>query len=238
MVLVTMRFRAPIAAGAGAERMPGWWLHEALLDAVIGAGAVPCPVAAANCSRSDLTTLAERYLDLASGLLLGGGDDIEWRPAGPDGTIRDGFELRLLEGALRRSMPVLGICRGAQLLHLWSGGELVRDASEVHSQPHRYPDHHHVVELSPSSILNPSTVPLSIRVNSALRWSMVAPNPAVRVLAQAADSTIEAIELRAHRSVRGLMWHPEFGSCAVSRRAISDFLTAAGTYRLAGGHRD
>ena len=115
-------------AQTGAWDVPAAFLHKTYLDAVTGAGGIatllpPQPVDA---------EIAARVLDGLDGLILTGGRDVdpaayndEPHPATdePAGD-RDAWEFALLGAALRRGMPVLGICRGAQVLNVAMGGSL------------------------------------------------------------------------------------------------------------------
>jgi N5-(cytidine 5'-diphosphoramidyl)-L-glutamine hydrolase len=119
-------------------------------------------------------------------LLLSGGDDVGSSP------VRDAVEHALLEHAGAHRWPVLGICRGMQLLHRACGGQL-SDAPAHRAMPH--PVHADAC---------------SATVNSWHRWSIAQVTRDWRVLASAGDGSVEAM---AHRQLPwlGLMWHPERG---------------------------
>jgi N5-(cytidine 5'-diphosphoramidyl)-L-glutamine hydrolase len=133
-----------------------------------------------------LAVRAANALDLR-GLVLTGGDDLaEYGGPFPE---RDRTERRLLAWAVRRRLPVLGVCRGMQLIARTFGADLVPVARHVTRQ-HRIdtPD-------------GPRTV------NSYHRFGVRAVPSALAVTAQCGD-TIEAVR---HRDipVEGIMWHPE-----------------------------
>lgn len=228
-VLVTLRRRPANSRGSGADRVAGWWLHDALVAAIVDGGLLPAAIAApADHGADACSLLAERYVSCAMGLILGGGEDIQWRP-GMQAVGRDAFELALLKAAIAASIPVLGICRGAQLIHLYVGGELARDPSGGHSSPACYPHHGHAVSLWAHTTMNPSDTVQSLWVNSAHAWQLRAPSGRQRVLASADDASIEAFELTDAPSVRGVMWHPEFADSHFARWPLAIFLGRAGT---------
>jgi putative glutamine amidotransferase len=122
------------------------------------------------------------------GLILSGGNDL--CAYGGDAPERDANETRLVDLALSRDMPVLGVCRGMQfLLHGW-GVPLTSVSGHV-GKPH------------------PVTGPLGTRlVNSYHRYGALHAGPGLSVLARSADGAIESI--RHNRLPHlGIMWHPE-----------------------------
>ena len=167
-------------------------------------------------------------LDVVQAVLLAGGGDLDPQRFGEEplpqlGQVdpeRDAFELTLARLALERDMPVLGICRGIQVLNVAAGGTLYQDiATQVpralmHDQraPRWYPCHEVRVEEETllASIFGAETV----RVNSFHHQSVKVVAPPFRVSAKARDSVVEAIESREHRFVVGVQWHPE---CMVER---------------------
>lgn len=134
-----------------------------------------------------------------TGIVLSGGNDLAHLPGARDtAPERDALERELLVCAARDGLPVLGVCRGMQLLVTAACGSLGRDASHAGST--------HELALT-----GPTTRPLRTGpVRSYHDW--VVPVEGVpaefRVLATAPDGTVEAIEHTAHAWV-GTMWHPE-----------------------------
>ncbi len=129
---------------------------------------------------------ALRYMQAWSidALILSGGEDFGSSP------VRDAMETRLLDHAREHRLPVLGVCRGMQVLQRHSGGELVQISGHV-GQAHAL-----------------KTVRPCPPVNSWHRWSIAAPAQGWSVLARAEDGTIETMQ---HLDLPwlGLMWHPE-----------------------------
>ena len=149
------------------------------------------------------------------GLILTGGSDIEPHRYGaePDGLgeyepIRDEFEINLLGAAVARDLPVLGICRGIQLLNVYGGGTLnqhvpahARFELEPHVRVHR-------ISIEPGTLLSEIYGQDQMDVNSLHHQSIASTGPSVVVSARAEDGTVEGIELTNHIAV-GVQWHPE-----------------------------
>jgi gamma-glutamyl-gamma-aminobutyrate hydrolase PuuD len=178
-------------------------------------------VAALERARAEVIVVepGERVPADAEGLCLAGGPDIaparygESDPAHlatePD-LERDELEFGAIEAALRRDIPVLGICRGFQLINVALGGTLV-----LHVDDHEPldPDSvrlHHDVVIDPSSKLAAASGGAALAVNSrhhqALTYRELAPSlkPTASV-----GELIEAFESKNHRWVVGVQWHPE-----------------------------
>ena len=163
------------------------------------------------------------------GLCLTGGGDIEpsryGEPAAP-GTddldpARDELEIRLLHTALDRDLPVLGICRGFQVINVARGGKLVQHVAG-HSLSLGALHSHEAVPAA-GSLLAGATSDRAHVVNSshhqAVTDDVLAPGlvPTVRI-----DGLVEAFEDPAHRWVVAVQWHPE-RSAEVSAEATGIF---------------
>ncbi len=133
-------------------------------------------------------TLAAVDAFALNGLLFTGGDDWDAVPE------RDATERLLLELARRRRLPVLGVCRGAQILNLLHGGHLTRLSAENHVAVH------HGIRWQQREL----------EVNSYHNWGITPENlsPRMLPLATAPDETIEAFR---HGTLPwfGILWHPE-----------------------------
>ena len=144
-----------------------------------------------------------------------GGADIEPHRYGaePDGQgdyepVRDEFEITLLGAAMARDLPVLGICRGIQLLNVYAGGTLrqhvpthARFELEPHIRVHR-------VTIEPGTLLSEIYGQDQMDVNSLHHQAVATTGSSARVSARADDGTIEAIEIADHPAI-GVQWHPE-----------------------------
>lgn len=153
------------------------------------------------------------------GLCLAGGSDIsparygESDPAhlakDPD-LERDELEFDAIGAALRRDIPVLGICRGFQLMNVALGGSLVLHVD--HHEPDD-PDSvrlHHAVAIDPSSKLAAASGGVPLAVNSRHHQAVTSRElaPSLRATASV-GGLIEAFESDKHRWVVGVQWHPE-----------------------------
>jgi putative glutamine amidotransferase len=154
------------------------------------------------------------YLEHLDGIVLTGGADIDpWRyRSPPDGhghyePERDRFEFQLLEGALAHDLPVLGICRGLQVLNVHRGGSLVQDVP-AHARHDLDPALAvHPVSFEPGSRLHSLYGPAT-EVNSLHHQCVDQLGTGLLVAGRADDGTVEAIEMPG-RDVLAVQWHPE-----------------------------
>ncbi len=164
------------------------------------------------------------YLDRLDALMLTGGDDPHPRLFGeePHEKIelvderRDRFEIALVEGARERGLPVLGICRGVQLLNIARGGDIYQDiqsqtASTVaHVQQRKDDGPWHKVALAPGSLLAGLLGESEIVVNSFHHQACRAVGDGLEVCATSGeDGLIEALEDPDQAFCLGVQWHPE-----------------------------
>lgn len=169
-------------------------------------------------------TLAGIFARL-DGLLLPGGEDIdpslygeERHPQlGPTDRERDRTELLLTEWALDAGMPVLGVCRGAQVINVARGGTLVQDltSERPNLQKHDYfpPNFErfrisHRIEIAPDSLLA-RALGHAHEVNSMHHQGIDRLGDGVRPVAVAEDGLVEAVEVPGRPFVVGVQWHPE-----------------------------
>lgn len=163
------------------------------------------------------------------GLLTTGGVDVDPARYGeaPDphtespSAERDAAEFALTRMALDLDIPLLAICRGAQLLNVVCGGSLLQHLAEV--EPHRsreaagtpgYQSGWHAVEVVPGSLLARLSAATSLRVNSRHHQAVTPDRLAPGVIAtgttdEGGVSVIEAIEVPGHPFALGVQWHPE-----------------------------
>jgi putative glutamine amidotransferase len=158
-------------------------------------------------------------IDALDGLVIGGGDDIDAALYGgqviPTVRIdeeRDRLELRMLAHAARRDLPVLGICRGAQMINVHRGGSLYTDIFEVFVKAPRL---HTVLPSKLVEITNGSTLAAllgrtRVRVNALHHQSVDRLGQGVRVAALDRWGIVQAIEVPHCRFLIGVQWHPEF----------------------------
>lgn len=162
-------------------------------------------------------------LDRIDGLVLSGGQDIHPAMYGKvDSAMntpippRDTFEFALTREALERDMPILGICRGMQLLNVLCGGDLWNDiptevgAEIPHDDPERPRDRiAHDVMVLPGSRLYSITRKKRFGVNSFHHQGVKRLGKGLEVAAVADDQVVEGVELPSSSFVLGIQWHPE-----------------------------
>jgi putative glutamine amidotransferase len=186
--------------------------HVPYVRAIAAAGGLPVQVV----READSVELVRRL----DGLVLSGGDDVDPRLYGtvarghsthidPE---RDAFELALIEAALRLDVPLLGICRGCQLLNVARGGTLVEhlplEEGEAHGQL-AYPlwARVHHLHLTAGELLDGLLEP-NVRVNSFHHQAVDRLGDGIVALATAPDGVCEAIRYGEH--ALGVQWHPEY----------------------------
>ncbi|MDQ6846318.1 MAG: gamma-glutamyl-gamma-aminobutyrate hydrolase family protein [Candidatus Dormibacteraeota bacterium] len=165
------------------------------------------------------------------GLLLPGGPDIEpWRYGQePGGLLEavdaelDALELEFVEGAQARRRPVLGICRGQQLLNVALGGTLHQHV--VHPQWDHDPSTAvHEVRVEPGTFLQRSLGVDTAAVNSGHHQAVDVVAVPLRVAARSPDGVVEALE-NEDRQLLSVQWHPEeMRDADVSRRLVAGFV--------------
>lgn len=150
------------------------------------------------------------------GLVIAGGPDVD--PArygavreprtGPEARERDSWELALIDAALASGTPLLGICRGMQLLNVALGGTLVQHI-EGHAEVVGVFGRH-TVKPVPGS-LYAGLVPEETSVPTYHHQSVDHLGSGLTASAHAPDGTVEALELSGPGWVLGVQWHPEMG---------------------------
>lgn len=153
------------------------------------------------------------YIEVCDGFVFTGGADLNPATYGQDNTasdfedVRDSFELALLGGALDADIPVLGICRGIQLLNVHTGGSLHQDVPE-HARYDVAPDTRtHSIAIEPASRLH-LMFGATVDVNSLHHQTLDTIGTDLSVVARADDGTVEAVEI-VGRDVIAVQWHPE-----------------------------
>ena len=153
------------------------------------------------------------------GLCLAGGPDIEPARYGESDPLRlakesdpqrDELEFEAIDDALRRDIPVLGVCRGFQLINVALGGRLVLDVGDHEPESLDSVRLHREVVIDPSSKLAAASGNAPLTVNSRHHQAVTSKElaPPLRATAFVGD-LVEAFESADHRWVVGVQWHPE-----------------------------
>ncbi|HEX3872848.1 MAG TPA: gamma-glutamyl-gamma-aminobutyrate hydrolase family protein [Solirubrobacteraceae bacterium] len=193
----------------------------------------------------------DQVLDLVDGLLLAGGADIDpdsygetTRHARTVGTVpaRDAFEIAMVRRAIDRDVPVLGICRGMQLLNVARGGSVIQDLPEHfgHSDHMRTPGtfdgNDHFVRLTPGTLAAAAAGTDRPTAKSHHHQGIDRLGDGLVVSGWAeGDDLPEAIEDPTRRFALGVQWHPEadarsqlVGALVLAARRARDARTPTG----------
>lgn len=212
-------------------------LRMAYCRSILNAGGLPVLIPYA--SSEDMTAI----LTHVSGLLLSGGGDVD--PSlfaesphpylGRVNKVRDDVEIWLCKLALSGNIPLLGICRGMQVMNTAMGGSLYQDLNSQwvmrdlleHNQ--KAPDNEpvHRVEVSKNTLLHRITGKSSLNVNSLHHQAIKSASYPFYTVAKADDGVTEAIESDKHTFCLGIQWHPErMPDDFVSKSIFSAFVDA------------
>lgn len=223
-------YDVPVAFGQWTD-VPSVVVPAAYTSSVARAGGMPVAIPPLDGSTE--------LLDLLDGLVFTGGPDLNpavyGQEAHPESTgfhdQRDRAELTLIREALRCDMPVLGICRGMQLLNVALGGDLHQHlGSDTHKgPPGRYTFHDVTVE--PGTRLA-EALGAGTRTHSCHHQAPDRLGAGLRVSARAEDGTVEAVEQPAARFVLGVLWHPEEDEVR-GAPLFEELVAQATTYRRA-----
>jgi putative glutamine amidotransferase len=164
------------------------------------------------------------------GLVIAGGPDVdpvrygaEREPrTGPPAPERDAWELALIDAALAAGIPLLGICRGMQLLNVAVGGTLVQHI-EGHAEVVGAFGWHTVKPVP--GTLYADVVPEETSVPTYHHQAVDRLGTGLLESAHAPDGTVEAVELPSSDWVLGVQWHPEMGE---DLRVVRGLVEAAG----------
>jgi len=227
------------------EGLPqSWMMNQRYILAATNAGGIPWMVPLLE----DSTALRAIY-DRLDGILLPGGVDLDpatfgERPTAKCGRLdpaRDQIELQLTRWAMEDGKPLLGLCRGIQVMNVACGGNLYQDLESEFpdSIKHDYfptagyaRDYlAHAVELEPGSRLQKSMERPVMTVNSMHHQGIKQLASALVPTAWAPDGLIEGVESEDDHFMVGVQWHPEMfeASDSGTRRLFREFIEAAGS---------
>lgn len=161
----------------------------------------------------------ERHIERLDGLIVGGGDDIHPSLYGGELVLtvrvderRDAMEREAIHSALNRNLPVLGICRGAQMLNVVHGGSLHADLFEVYEMAPRMRTilPRKTVNFEPGSRVGRILDCNPCRVNALHHQSVDRIGRGLEIVGRDEYGIVQALEGRDARYLIGVQWHPEF----------------------------
>lgn len=185
----------------------------------------------------------ETTLELAKrcdGILITGGDDVDPTLYGEDVSFRtthleprrDRQEAALMKELLfNTEIPLLGICRGCQIINVMAGGTLHQDLTSQELYHVMLAASHdafaHKVNIKAGSILESIIGSSTILTNSYHHQSVKDVAPGFEIIASTADGVTEAIQKQGDRFVLGVQWHPEMTqSCSTNQKIFEAFIQA------------
>ncbi len=209
-------------------------LHEDYVGAIERAGGLPL-----------ILTPHQTLPDFLDGVVLSGGGDIDpllfgeepLPQSGEINPLRDAYELRLCREALERDLPLLGICRGMQVMNIVTGGGIYQDIGVQAAQPLKHiqqaPRSYgtHSIQIAEGSLLASLWEKKQTVVNSLHHQSCSVPGEGFLVSARSSDGLIEAIEHTGCRFALGVQWHPEAMKTEEMGLLFAAFLRAAAAHR-------
>lgn len=207
---------ATIDSGAfnGLERVN---LTNAYVDAIEKAGGVPI-VVPVNTNKENI----KAQVSTMDGIIISGGDDVNpnlykeepVRELGYINPVIDEFDIEVIKVALEMNKPILGICRGLQVLNVALGGSLYQDLKYIkgshikHNQETKTYLGTHYIDIKENSILK-EIIKEKVLVNSYHHQSVKTLGNNLKVIAYSNDGIIEAVQKENEKFVLGVQWHPE-----------------------------
>lgn len=199
---------APVVLVTGSDkRLPVSWWATRLQLALVGLRAI------------HVTPRHFALPSVVSGVIIGGGDDIDPEHYGASGDAgatynpeRDAMEMAITRRALKADLPLLGICRGAQLLNVVLGGSLHTD---IRPMRRKTPNRNSLfrikwVDLEQQSAMAAMLQRNPVRVNSLHNQAIDRVAEPLREVGWDKDGFIQAVEAREQHFVYGVQWHPEY----------------------------
>ncbi|WP_236629738.1 gamma-glutamyl-gamma-aminobutyrate hydrolase family protein [Pseudohaliea rubra] len=212
--------------GTARRYASAWWCTRVAL-ALCGARAVR------------ISLRHQQSLEDIDGLVIGGGNDIAPEHYGGvlEGAVRidaarDALELRWVRRALEHRLPLLGICRGAQLINVVLGGNLHGDIRALRRRTRNrgslLPTKR--VDLEHGSQLAAVTHRKRLRVNSLHHQAVDRPGEELAITGRDLDGLVQGVEHR-ERAILGVQWHPEYLLYLSAQRALFRWLVRAALER-------
>lgn len=234
------------------EAVPGrqpacWVMGQRYVRVLVGVGAVPWLIPLLG----DETTLRAIY-DRLDAVFLTGGVDVDPSSYGESrhemcdraDPARDGTEISLIRWCREDNKPLLGVCRGIQIINVACGGSLYQHIAEQKPEAikHDYfptATHYtrdylaHPIRVEPGSRLRQVLGETEMTVNSMHHQGIKRLAPGLRPSAFAPDGLIEGVESANGNYLVAVQWHPEelAETCPSQHRLFTDFVAAAGDWR-------
>lgn len=214
-----------------------FFVNRGYINAVYKNGGIPiilCPV-----RRVEIPAILREI----NGIILTGGGDVNPLILGEEpctnigeiSPLRDNFEIALTRLALRQRVPILGICRGMQVMAAAADGKIVQDIQSSICHMQKSPRHvkTHTVNIKKGSRLFSIFGKKKIAVNSFHHQSVLDCGKIFRPCAFSADGIIEAMENKKHSFALGVQWHPEtlYSSNQCERNIFTALINEAEKYK-------
>ncbi|MFH0888060.1 MAG: gamma-glutamyl-gamma-aminobutyrate hydrolase family protein [Planctomycetota bacterium] len=203
-------------------------LYHDYCTAILKSGGIPfvIPSLKLSGSASYNNKISKEIIGKIDGLLLSGGNDLSPACYGekqlkvkmklvPD--IKQIFDLQLTKSALKKKIPILGICYGTQLLNVALGGNLFQDITSQMKTAKKHTNTFHKIYICEGTMLYRIIGQKTIRVNSFHHQAIKTPGENLMINARAEDCIIEGVEIPYHlkknysynKFCLGVQWHPE-----------------------------
>lgn len=230
------------------DKLSSIWMLPAYMDAIRESGAIPI-IFPLEATAEDTIQLCE----ICSGFLLTGGHDISpslyeqqaTHMCGTTNLHRDSLEAIVFDYAVERDLPLLGICRGIQIINALCGGTLYQDLPSEYDHPKAIDHVNHqmeppydkpchkvsLIEGTPLALLAGCS---EMGVNSYHHQAIRELSPKLKAMALSEDGLVEAVYMPDKRFIEAVQWHPEFDfHCnEVSRRLFGALHTECATVSL------
>lgn len=216
------------------------YMRPAYIKAIRAAGGIPV-ILPLDLTTEELKQLADTF----DGFLFTGGPDVHPFYFGEEtqahcGNVclrRDVMELELLKLVMARRKPILGICRGVQLLNIGLGGDIYQDIPSqfkedfpiAHTQPFYYDIPSHTVKVTPNTLLADIAQSDTLKVNSMHHQAVRRIAPGLTTSGHAPGGLVECIEKPDYPYFIGVQWHPEYlwEQDEAAARLFASFVEAA-----------
>ena len=210
------------------SKFPWYALRENYLSSISKLNAIPIPLI------HDIK-LIKSLGELLDGIIITGGDfdiDPNIYKQKKEGSRkinkkRTNFEIKIYNKFLELNKPILGICGGAQLINVASGGTLFQDISKKHinhEQINPRNETSHKINIVKKTKLFDICKKNTIKVNSAHHQAIHKLGKDIQISATSNDGVVEGIEHKKHRWCMGLQWHPEFLITTADLKIFKNFI--------------